>query len=165
MICSDFLSTSWRIQFQLISTCWWHDCFFVFALLLHPCHLLDKYLILWIYSECKLVTKERPAIKKNSCMFHKKGKLIYLHSIYSFHNVFTKLSSWMTQQALLTSWPMHLCRLDQKKPIRISFTNISLITSGNGIRGLHMFKFTKTSYILKRLGSRYEHLENNWMQG
>jgi hypothetical protein len=81
------------------------------------------------------VTKERPAFKKNSCMLHKEGKLIYLHCYHGFHNVFTKLLSWMTQQALLTSWPMHLCRLDQKRPIRISFTNISLIITGNGIRG------------------------------
>jgi hypothetical protein len=39
------------------------------------------------------VTKERPAFKKNSCMLHKEGKLIYPHSYHGFHNVFTKLLS------------------------------------------------------------------------
>jgi hypothetical protein len=109
-------------------------------------HSLDLQWVQTQGSSGYTVTKERPAFKKNLCMLHKKGKLVYPHSIYSFHNVFTKLSSWMTGQALFTSRLMHLCRLDQKQLIRISFTNISLITSGNGIRCLQIFKFTNISY-------------------
>ncbi len=46
MTYSDSLST----LMKGLNSSWWHCCFFVFALLLHPCHLLDKCLVLSIYS-------------------------------------------------------------------------------------------------------------------